>query len=258
MAKSRRDISGLGLEELKAFLVQAFEEIAQLKAENQALREEIARLKGLKGRPKLKPSGMERASEPDGKGNRRRKGRRGAKRDKLTIHETRIVKPDSIPEGARFKGYEDFVVQDIIIKPHTVLYRRERWLLPTGETMVAALPKEAASHFGPELRRFVLSQYTQAQTTIPRLYTQLRDIGIDISRRQIVRLLNDKQDAFRKEACGILRKGLATASWISADDTGARHKAKNGFCTHIGDDRFAWFCTTFSKSRIKCPQVAKR
>ena len=68
MAKSPRDISGLGLEKLKALLVQAFEEIVQLKAENQALLEEIARLKGLKGRPKLKPSGMEQARKPHGKG----------------------------------------------------------------------------------------------------------------------------------------------------------------------------------------------
>ena len=175
MAKSPRDISGLGLEELKALLVQALKENARLKAENQELREEIARLKGLKGRPKLRPSGMEQASEARAKGGRR-KGRRGAKRAKLTIHETRIVKADTLPEGARFKGYADFVVQDIIIKPHMVLYRRERWLLPSGKTMVAALPREAASHFGPELRRFVLSQYTQAQTTISRLFMQLRNL----------------------------------------------------------------------------------
>ena len=63
MAESTRDISGLGLEELKALLVQALEANAQLKAENAELREEIARLKGLKGRPKLKPSGMEKAAD---------------------------------------------------------------------------------------------------------------------------------------------------------------------------------------------------
>ncbi len=63
MAESPRDISGLGLEVLKALLVRALEENARLKAENAELREEIARLKGLKGRPKLKPSGMEKAAE---------------------------------------------------------------------------------------------------------------------------------------------------------------------------------------------------
>jgi hypothetical protein len=61
MAESIREISRLGLEELKALLLQVLEDNARLKAENAALREEIARLKGLKGRPNLKPSGMEHA-----------------------------------------------------------------------------------------------------------------------------------------------------------------------------------------------------
>ena len=34
------------------------------------------------------------------------------------------------------------------------------------------------------------------------------------------------------------------------DDTGARHKAANGFCTQIGNAHFAWFGTTDSKSRL--------
>lgn len=250
MVESSPDISGLGLEELKALLVQALEEVAGLKKENAGLREEIARLKGLKGRPKLKPSGMEKATETPAAKSAKRKGRRGAKRTKLTINETRVLKPDGLPEGARFKGYEDFIVQDIVIMPWTIRYRRERWLLPSGETVVAALPKQAASHFGPNLRRFVLCQYHQGQVTVPRLNALLADLGLDISKRQIVRLLSAKQDAFLAEATEVLRAGLAAARWISVDDTGARHKARNGFCTHIGNDRFAFFATTGSKSRI--------
>jgi hypothetical protein len=34
------------------------------------------------------------------------------------------------------------------------------------------------------------------------------------------------------------------------DDTGARHAGKNGFCTHIGHDDFAWFGTRMSQSRL--------
>ena len=248
MAESTRDISGLGLEELKALLVQALEENARLKAENAELREEIARLKGLKGRPKLKPSGMEKAADAGRSSGR--KGRRGAKGSKLTLNETRILKPDSLPDGARFKGYEDFIVQDIVIMPWTVRYRRERWLLPSGETVVTALPKGVSCHFGPNLKRFILSQYHQGQVTIPRLTAQLAGLGIEISKRQIVRLLSSKQDAFLKENIEVLRAGLSSASWLTVDDTGARHKTKNGFCTHIGNDRFAFFATTGSKSRL--------
>jgi Transposase IS66 family len=249
MAESPKTMSELCLEELKALLVQALEEAARLKAENAELREEIARLKGLKGRPKLKPSGMEKATEAPAKSSRG-KFRRGAKRAKLTIDETRILKPEAVAEGARFKGYEDFVIQDLVVKPWTVLLRRERWLTASGETVMAALPAGFAGHFGPELKRFILSQYHQGQVTIPRLFVLLRDLGVSISKRQIVRLLNESQDIFLKEAADVLRAGLCSASWITVDDTGARHKAKNAYCTHIGNDRFAWFATTSSKSRL--------
>jgi hypothetical protein len=49
--------------------------------------------------------------------------------------------------------------------------------------------------------------------------------------------------------------GLSSAAWITVDDTGARHQAKNGFCTHIGNDQFASFTTTNSKSRLNFLEV---
>lgn len=64
------------------------------------------------------------------------------------------------------------------------------------------------------------------------------------------RLLTEKQDDFIGEAQDVLRAGLATSPWISVDDTGARHAGKNGFCTQIGNDRFTWFGTRPSKSRL--------
>jgi hypothetical protein len=48
----------------------------------------------------------------------------------------------------------------------------------------------------------------------------------------------------------VLRAGLSSAAWITVDDTGARHKAANGFCTQMGNAHFAWFGTTASKSRL--------
>ena len=251
MAESPRIVDGLGLEELKSLLVQVLEDNARLKAENAELRDEIARLKGLKGRPKIAPSGMEKATEPGATTKGQRKiGRRGSKRSRLTITETKVVKVENVPAGARFKGYEEFVVQDLIVQAKTVLLRRERWQLPTGETIVAPLPAGITSHFGPQLKRFVLAQYHQGQTTMPRLLGLLADLGVIVSKRQLVRLLIDDQDAFLDEARDVLRTGLDTAPWITVDDTGARHKAQNGVCTQIGNDQFTSFSTTGSKSRL--------
>jgi hypothetical protein len=62
-----------------------------------------------------------------------------------------------------------------------------------------------------------------------------------------MRLLIAGQDGFLAEARDVLRAGLQTSSWITVDDTGARHKTRNGFCTQIGNDNFAWFGTTHSR-----------
>jgi hypothetical protein len=84
-------------------------------------------------------------------------------------------------------------------------------------------------HFGPELRRFVLMQYHQGQSTLHRLTTFLRSVGVAISKRPLPRLLTDQQEQFTAESRDVLRAGLETAPYVSVDDTGARHQPKNGF-----------------------------
>jgi hypothetical protein len=230
--------------------VTLFEQVAEQQRMIAALRDEIARLKGGPRRPTLKPSGMEKATDPKpdksaGEGG----GKRGSTKSKLTIHEERTVKADA-PPGSRFKGYTSFIVQELVIRPHAINFRRERWQKLDGDMLTAPLPAGIDGHFGPELRRFVLAQYHQGQMTVPRLVTLLRSLGIFISKRQVVRLLNGGQDDFLAEAREVLRAGLSSADWITVDDTGARHKASNGFCTQIGNEHFTWFGTTDSKSRL--------
>jgi hypothetical protein len=249
MAESPPDLEALDLDDLKRLVLQLLEEIAALRAENAALRAEIARLKGLKGCPKIKPSGMDKKATARRQTKERRKqARRSKKNAQLHINEERILKAE-VPPGARFKGYESYVVQDLVVRPHSVRYRRERWLTPSGETLVAPLPAGIEGHFGAELRRFVLALYHQGQSTLGRVVALLRDLGVVISKRQVIRLLNEGQARFTDEARAVLRAGLQSAVWVSVDDTGARHRTRNGVCTQIGNDRFAWFATGFSKSR---------
>jgi hypothetical protein len=242
------DLDALSPAELKALVLDLLGKMAELERTVAAQREEIARLKGLKGRPALKPSGMEQGTEPKPSRDRPGRRRRGKVVPRVAV-EDRILKP-AVPPGSRFRGYQDFLVQDLVLRIEAVRYRRERWLTPDGRLVVAPLPGGVEGHFGPELRRFVLAQYHQGQTTVPRLVAQLRAVGIAISKRQVVRLLIEGHQRFLDESRDVLRAGLASAAWVTVDDTGARHKGTNGSCTQVGNDHFAWFGTTAGKSRL--------
>jgi hypothetical protein len=241
-------LSELSRPALEALLVDLFAEVAALKQVVAEQRDEIARLKGLKGRPTIKPSGMDKGTEPAKADPPERRPRRGKVTPRVSLERT-VIKA-SVPPGSRFKGYKPFLVQDLVISVQATCYQRERWVTPDGRTILAPPPDGVAGHFGPELRRFVLMQYHQGQTTLPRLLAFLRSVGVAISKRQLQRLLTDRQDAFVDEALAVLRAGLETARFVSVDDTGARHAGKNGFCTQIGNDWFTWFGTRASKSRL--------
>lgn len=225
----------------------------------QQLKDEIAVLKGNKPKPRIKPSGMEKGDE-QGKDKKASNNKRpgSVKRSKtkdLKIHETISVSPKDVPKGSKFKGYKNFVTQGIVIEAHNILYRLERWMLPDGTYIEGELPLYLQGHFDPSLISFIQYQYFQCHVTQPLLLEELQELDIEISSGQINRILIEGHDDFNAEKDNILKTGLNISSYINVDDTGARHKGINGVCTHIGNNLFAWFESTESKSRINFLQL---
>src|SRR5262249_33992393 len=210
------------------------ERIQQLQERVHLLEDEIARLKGLKPRPRIAPSSLEPPPRLPRDPNAKRPG--SAKRSKtaqLTITEELVVPLAHPPEGAVFKGYEDFVVQDLILKPRVILYRREHWPTTDGRSLVAPLPAEVVPgrHFGADLICFILHQSHHQHVTQPLLLEQLHQLGIDISAGELCRILTEGKEAFHQEKAELLPAALAVSAYVEVDDTGARHRGHHGACT---------------------------
>ena len=85
------DLDDLSPAELKALVLALLSEVAEQKRLIAELRDANTRLKGLKGRPRIKPSGMEKASEAKRSGKRNKRRGRGKLIPRVSVSE-QIVK----------------------------------------------------------------------------------------------------------------------------------------------------------------------
>lgn len=249
---------------LLTIIEQLQQNLQQQQERIEALETEVARLKKLPKKPKIRPSTLPKDddesdnddtddSDPGhGGDNSTGQSSKPRKRKKnLTIHKTRVIKPDNLPEGSRLLGYEDYTIQDLLIQPYNTRYRLARYRTPAGKTLIGVLPEELqGSHFGIILKSHILYQYYHQRATQPLILQQLIEWGIDISSGQISQLLTEGKEHFHAEKDALLTAGINHSDYIHVDDTGSRHDGKNGYCTHIGNEAFAWFSSTGSKSRI--------
>jgi transposase IS66 family protein len=251
------------VESLLAIVHQLVDRVNKLEEVVRQQADEIARLKGLSPRPEIRPSILESNKNSSGgqKDTKPKRPPRGPTKNKLTIHrEVPVhIEEHDLPEGASFKQYEEYVVQELLIRTENTKYLRARYQLPDGRSLLAPFPAGVlpveGGHFGPNLVSHILDQYHQAQVTEPLLLEQLHEYGIQISAGQLHIILTERKDIFHQEKAEILATGLMVSAYIATDDTGARHQGHNGYCTVVTNDLFAYFESTDSKSRLNFLQV---
>ena len=252
---------------LLAFMEQQQEFIQNQQVEIDALKTEVAKLKKLPPKPKIRASklpkdddndnptghsGNKKSSSGNGTGNSRKR------KKKLNIHKTTIIKPDNLPEQSRFLGYQDYFVQELLFKPFNTRYRLARYQTPDGDTCIGQLTFDThTGHFGHILQSYIVYQYYHQRVTQPLIKQQLTELGVDISAGQINEILIHDKDTLHTEKNELLTAGINNSTYIHVDDTGSRHDGKNGYCTHIGNETFAWFSSTRFKSRINFLQLLR-
>lgn len=231
------------LEALEQQLKKAQERISQLEAELRAK-------KKLKGRPKIRASQLNQKKSQSEREGKRPGSAKKSKKASFQVDEERIIQPEAIPAQAKFNGYRDYDVQELKIKRHNIRFRLAEYVTEEGKTLVGQLPPEySQSHYGPILVGYILYQHYQCRVPQPLIYEQMQEWEINISSGQINQILTENKEEFHQEQKQVLETGLETASYVHTDDTGARHQGKNGYCTVIGNQWFAYFRSSQSKSR---------
>jgi hypothetical protein len=236
-------------------LIETFnQEILELIRHNQKLRDEINRLKGEQGKPKIKPSKKnpsQYSSEKERKKPKKRKKHR--KKDRIKTHDNQICHLDKslLPKDARFKGYDSVLVQDIKFEAHNTLFLKEKYYSPSlNKSYLASLPPGYEGEFGPELKALSLKLYFDANMTQPKILDLFTDAKINISAGQLSNFLIKGHDTFHKEKDVLYEAGLHSSPWQHMDETVTRFNAQNYYCQILCNPLYTAYFTTENKSRL--------
>jgi len=239
--------------------------IRQLRDENQQLRDENNRLKGEQGQPAIKPNkpappppAGDHSSETERR--QPRVWRKTSKLDRIPINREEIVRVDQaqLPADAEFKGYEDVVVQDLVIQTANILFHKEKYYSPSAQkTYLAALPPGYDGQFGPGLKALALVQYHACHVTEPKLLEFLHNVGIVISAGELSNLLIKEQAVFHAEKAAVYTAGLGSSPWQHCDQTSTRVNGVNQQCTIVCNPLYTAFFTTANKDRLSVLAVLR-
>lgn len=235
-----------------------------LREQNQRLRDEINRLKGEQGKPDIKPNKKKKneststdySSEKER--HRPKKRRKQSKTEKIETDREQVleVDPETLPEDAEFKGYEDVVVQDIKIETDNILFRKEKYYSPSQHKVyIADLPVGYKGQFGPGIKSWVVVMYFAMNVTEPKILTFLETVGIYISTGQISNILHGQVGRLHTEKEEIYKAGLHSTPWQQIDDTAARVNGQNQYTHVVCNPFYTAYFTKPHKDRLTVLQV---
>jgi len=229
-----------------------------LRHEKQQLRDELNRLKGEQGQPKLKPNKKPASREAGNYSSERErykpKARHKASKKaalKIDREEVARVEPSRLPTDAEFKGYKEVIVQDLKIETDNVRFWKEKYYSPAEQKVyVAELPAGYEGQFGPGIKATTLVLYYAINTSEAKIKEFFEHVGISISAGQISNLLIKKQDQFHVEKESLYQAGLGSSPWQHIDDTGLRVNGVNQHTQIVGNPLYTAYVTTESKDRL--------
>jgi hypothetical protein len=244
------------------FVEQLSGRLREAQAEIQRLRDENNRLKGEQGKPEIKGD-AETPKDHSSEQERKKPRKRQAKKKTVTIVIDRkeVVQVDQaiLPEDAIFKGYEENVVQDILMKTDNVCFLKEKYYSPSlGRTYLAEMPSGYAGQFGPGVKALVLAFYHGGLMSEPKIIEFLENVGIQISKGTISNLLVKGHEEFHVEKEAVYEAGLASSSYQHIDDTSTRVNGQNQSCHVVCNPYYTAYFTKPGKDRLSVLDVLRQ
>jgi hypothetical protein len=195
------------------FVEQLSSRLREAQAEIQRLRDENNRLKGEQGKPEIKGDAEGETKKDHSSEQERKKPRKRQTKKKtvtIVIDRKEVVQVDAsiLPGDAIFKGYEENVVQDILLKTDNICFLKEKYYSPSlGRTYLAELPSGYAGQFGPGIKALVLAFYHGGLMSEPKIIEFLENAGVQISKGTISNLLLKGHEEFHAEKEAVYEAG---------------------------------------------------
>jgi len=238
-------------------------DLRDAQVEIQRLRDEVNRLKREQGKPKTKgntpkPPRSDYSSENERHQTRQRHKR--SKKAEIQIDREQVVDVDAsvLPRDAKFKGYKEVVVQDILLRTDNIRFRKMKYYAAsTRKTYMGELPRGYEGQFGPGIKALTLAFYYGIGTSEPKILEFFKNVGIQISAGEISNLLIKKQESFHAENDAVYEAGLQSSPWQQTDDTVMRVNGQNQHCHVVCNPVYTSYHTRAGKDRLSVLDVLR-
>jgi len=260
------------IRELVKRLLNMIEELSsglrEARTEIQRLRDENNRLKGEQGKPDIKANAakaeegkqvQDHSSEKERKKPRKRQAKKKNVEIVIDREEKAVVELSKLPADARFKGYEEVIVQDIQVRTDNVRFWKEKYYSPSEvRTYLASLPSGYEGQFGPGIKALVLTLYYGGQMSEPKIAEFLGNAGVQISEGKVSNLLIKNQERFHDEKEAVYETGLRSSIYQQADDTETRVNGQNQHCHVVCNQYYTAYFTRPRKDRLTVLDVLRQ
>ena len=252
------------VERLLNMVEQLSGDLRDARAETQRYRDEINRLKGEQGKPKIKgnkpkPPTSDHSSEQER--HKRKRHMKSSKKAEIHIDREEVLDVDraELPADAEPKGSEDVVVQDLIIHTDNVCFHKQKYYSASAKkTYLAELPKGYAGQYGPGIKTLIVTMYFGMGTSEPKIREFFENMGVQISKGEVSNLLIKDQDGFHAESDAVYEAGLRSCPHQQTDDTLTRLNGQNQHCHVVCNPAYTSYHTRPKKDRLTVLDVLRQ